>query len=102
VDNVARELVIENSLPAKVIIKDVTSYVYKQGTTKRQKLRQSLKRGDTISFGQVMEHAQALKEAYMKVIYVDFNVSLAVESPEMSPVSHGRSSSQGQFRLTTT
>ncbi|KAK7178491.1 hypothetical protein PSPO01_15467 [Paraphaeosphaeria sporulosa] len=49
-----------------------------------------------------MEHAQALKEAYMKVIYVDFNVSLAVESPEMSPVSHGRSSSQGQFRLTTT
>ncbi|KAL5372399.1 hypothetical protein DPSP01_013532 [Paraphaeosphaeria sporulosa] len=102
VDNVARELAIENSPLAKGIIKDVTGCAYKQGTAERQKLRQSLKRGDAVGFGQVMENAWALKEAYIEVIYVDFDVSLAVESPEMSPVSHERSSSQGQFRLTAT
>ncbi|KAL5429592.1 hypothetical protein PMIN06_012700, partial [Paraphaeosphaeria minitans] len=54
---------METTPPQKVIIRDVSACAYKPKTPEKQKLRQSLKRGEGAGFMQVIEYAQHLKES---------------------------------------
>ncbi|KAF9728394.1 hypothetical protein PMIN01_13527 [Paraphaeosphaeria minitans] len=107
VDEVVQDLAIETTPPQKVIIRDVSACAYKPKTPEKQKLRQSLERGEGAGFMQVIEYAQHLKESSIDATYVDFEATLGTESVEViSPIgqqrSRGSSSSKGQVRLTAT
>ena len=106
VDDVAQDLALETTPPQRVTIRDVSGCAYRQPTPERQKLRQSLKRGEGDAFVQVLEYAKHLRESFAD-IYIDFDATLATEPVEVtSPIgqqrSRGSSSSQSTVRLTAT
>jgi hypothetical protein len=106
VDDVVQDLSLETTPPQRVTIKDVSGCAYKQPTPERQKLRQSLKRGQGGAFVQVLEYAKHLRESHPDV-FIDFDATLTTEPVEViSPMgqqrSRGSSSSQSAVRLTAT
>jgi hypothetical protein len=106
VDDVVQDLSLETTPPQKVTIRDVSGCAYKQPTPERQKLRQSLKRGQGGPFVQVLEYAKNLRESHPDVV-IDWDATLTTEAVEViSPMgqqrSRGSSSSQSAIRLTAT